>query len=96
MGGTIVHHDAVDGDRREVRGDELELVVRRNDHQVQAVVAMVEADLDGGVPTELIEERVRRAFATFEDATIRDFVPILVRGAVRRELRARAQHAQAS
>jgi hypothetical protein len=83
MGGIIVQH--ADAPAR----DGASVPETRRDLQIDAVVAMLQADLGEMFPTEVLEERVRIAFTSFNDAPIRDFVPILVRTSVRRELRAR-------
>jgi hypothetical protein len=82
MGGTVVHEGAVSAGA----GDATPSGSRR-DLQIETVVGMLQVDLGDGVSIETLEERVRVAFAAFNDAPIRDFVPILVRTSVRRELR---------
>jgi hypothetical protein len=59
----------------------------RRDLQIESVVGLLQSDLGETVPMDVLEERVRVAFTAFNDAPIRDFVPILVRTSVRRELR---------
>lgn len=81
MGGTIVREGAAPAE------DSGATPSGRRDLQIETVVTMLHVDLGDAVSTELLEERVRVAFAAFNDAPIRDFVPILVRTSVRRELR---------
>jgi hypothetical protein len=55
------------------------------DDQIAQVVRRLSAALD--LPPTTIEHEVRVAFGGWEQATIRDFVPIFVEREVRRRLR---------
>jgi hypothetical protein len=81
MGGTMIGHTDAPA------SSEASSSENRRDLQIESVVGLLQSDLGETVPMDVLEERVRVAFTAFNDVPIRDFVPILVRTSVRRELR---------
>lgn len=51
----------------------------RSDWDVDELVRQVSADLDGSVPQASIQQTITRLLASFADAPVKTFVPILVR-----------------
>jgi len=60
---------------------------------VQEVVTRLTEAFSPDVPGWQIDETVRRIHHGFDGSRVRDFVPLLVENAARRELRARTQTA---
>jgi hypothetical protein len=56
--------------------------------QIQGVVRRLGRTLAPAVPADVVEVEVRRSFADWADAPVRDFVPVLVERQVLGRLRA--------
>jgi hypothetical protein len=56
-----------------------------DEQRVRQTLLRLRDRLDGRVEPELLEARVRAVFASFAGAQVREFVPILVERAVRKE-----------
>jgi hypothetical protein len=57
------------------------------EHQIEGVVRRVAPVFDGSVAVADIEAEVRRCFAAWADAPVRDFVPVLAERQVRDRIR---------